>query len=190
MTVMPIIKYTRVQGYLDFINRVPTPPSDVASFASKLCAAPYLNPSSTYRAVPFYLQEDWLRRATDALTTERNPTTHPDEPDMVVFLHLESDVNGLTDTAHGGVLAAILDEVIATSVIGYKTVLGGETILYTAYLNLTYRALVETPSTVLIKAWLTKREGRKWFTEAQLVGEDGRVRTEASGMWVAAKGNL
>jgi acyl-coenzyme A thioesterase PaaI-like protein len=138
--------------------------------------------------------EDWARRAKDALTTEkRNPQTHGDRPGMVVFLHLNSDINGFRDTAHGGVLAAILDEVIGTAIIGYQQsiVMGGrESRLYTAFLNLTYRAPVETPGTALIKIWLVKREGRKWFTAAQLLREDGRVRTEASGMWVGKEGNL
>ncbi|KAL3488674.1 HotDog domain-containing protein [Aspergillus germanicus] len=220
------INHTRVGGYRAFINQIPVPESDLAFFATKPCARPYLDSSSAYRPVPFIAryekhdtsdrffskttntastikhllavtrkEEDWAQRARDALTTEetewRNPQTHGDEPDMVVFLDLDSDINGFRDTAHGGVLAAILDEVIGTAIIGYQqSAMGGESRLYTAYLNLTYRAPVETPGTVLIKTWLVRREGREWFTAAQLLGEDGGIRTEASGMWVAKEGNL
>jgi acyl-coenzyme A thioesterase PaaI-like protein len=222
------INHTRVSGYQAFINQVPVPESDLAFFATKPCARPYLHPSSAYRPVPFIgryqkqdtsdrffskttntptaikhllamtrKDEDWAQRARDALTTEetewRNPQTHGDAPDMVVFLDLDSDINGFRDTAHGGVLATILDEVIGTAIIGYQQSIvlgGGESRLYTAYLNLPYRAPVETPGTVLIKTWLVRREGRKWFTAAQLLEEDGGVRTEASGMWVAKEGNL
>jgi hypothetical protein len=85
-------------------------------------------------------KEDWAQRAKDALTTKRNPQTQAAKRDMVSFLDLELDINGFWDTAHGGVLAAIPDEVIGTAIIGYQqSVMGGESRLYAAYFNIAYR---------------------------------------------------
>jgi acyl-coenzyme A thioesterase PaaI-like protein len=205
-TTMPPVNHTRVGRYCAFIDQVSVPRSDLAFFATKSSAIPYQHPSSAYRPVPFIARyekhdtsdrffskttntntsiknllavmskEDWAQRARDALTTERNPQTHAEKPDMVFFLHLEWDINGFCDTAHGGVLAAILDEVIRAAIIGYqRSVMGGESRLFTAYLNIAYRAPVETPGTVLIKTWIVRRERRKWFTAAQLLEEDGKT---------------
>lgn len=59
--------------------------------------------------------------------------------------------------------------------------------LFTANLNVSYRAPVPTPSELLIKTWLVSRTGRKWRSKGQLVDKDGKVLAEADGLWVVAR---
>jgi len=59
--------------------------------------------------------------------------------------------------------------------------------LYTVKLETIYRAAVPTPSNVLVRCWLTRKEGRKWFCRGQIVNEEGVVMTEAEGLWVSTK---
>ena len=59
--------------------------------------------------------------------------------------------------------------------------------LFTVSLNCTYRNPVPTPSDVLVRSWLVTRQGRKWFSVGQITDLDGKVLTEAEGIWVMTK---
>jgi acyl-coenzyme A thioesterase PaaI-like protein len=54
----------------------------------------------------------------------------------------------------------------------------------TVYMNVRYRRPVETPGVVLVEAVCTKREGRKTFVEAKVLGEGGVVFAEADALFV------
>ncbi|OAX80703.1 hypothetical protein ACJ72_04956 [Emergomyces africanus] len=121
----------------------------------------------------------------------RNPSSAAD-PDFLLLLQLGPSLSGFRDTVHGGVLATLLDETLSNCVEAYRqdmSVTGGEVRprLYTAKLEVSYRLPVETPGVIVIKAWLKGVEGRKWFLEGQVVGEDGTVRAEAKSLWVMEK---
>ncbi|KIW80372.1 hypothetical protein Z517_06987 [Fonsecaea pedrosoi CBS 271.37] len=121
----------------------------------------------------------------------RDDAAPPPPPDCIWLLDLRSDLNGFKDTTHGGVLCALMDEALSICVeIHRQQTMGMRSNLYTAYLTTNYRAPVINPCTVVIKTRLERREGRKWFLVGSLEDEQGRVLTEANGLWIAAKEKL
>ncbi|KAL4890014.1 HotDog domain-containing protein [Aspergillus ambiguus] len=118
------------------------------------------------------------------------PTNAPDsdgDPDFIVFVHLGPDLCGFQDTVHGGVLAALLDEALGLCAESSELVSNSKVRLYTAGLEIAYRSPVFTPSVAVIKTWIKRREGRKWFLEAQLLNQDGKVLVEAKTLYVSAR---
>ncbi|OGM46646.1 hypothetical protein ABOM_004623 [Aspergillus bombycis] len=116
-------------------------------------------------------------------------------PDIVFLVHLGSGGNGFRDTVHGGVLGALLDEALGCCIESWACQVynsepassGTRPRLYTANLNISYRAPVESPGIIIVHAWLKSREGRKWFLDAKILGDDNRTRAEASALWVSER---
>ncbi|ODH49027.1 hypothetical protein GX48_04852 [Paracoccidioides brasiliensis] len=111
------------------------------------------------------------------------------EPDFLLFVQLGPSLSGFRDTVHGGILATLLDETLSNCVEGFRQDMAAvgtqeRPRLYTANLQISYRLPVATPGVIIVKAWLKGVEGRKWFLEGHVVGEDGRVRAEAKSLWV------
>lgn len=119
----------------------------------------------------------------------------PLEPDFVLLVKIDTLLNGFLDTVHGGLLASLLDEALSCCVEALSSCHdlvqrrhpGERRRLYTANLNISYRAPVISPCVMTIKTWLRRREGRKWFLEGEISGEDGRVLTEAKGLWISER---
>ena len=116
-------------------------------------------------------------------------TKVPDNPDCVMLLALgRPGLDGHPSVIHGGMACAILDEMMGLCVmLHHQHISGPRDSLFTASLNVTYRAPVPTPGDVLVKCWLVGREGRKWLAHGQIVDKDGVVMTEAEGLWMLAK---
>ncbi|KAL6243806.1 hypothetical protein RBB50_009240 [Rhinocladiella similis] len=116
----------------------------------------------------------------------------PENPDCIMLLHLgRPGVDGHPATIHGGVACAILDEMMGLCVmLHHQHLEGARESLYTAGLNVTYRAPVPTPNDVIVKCWLEGREGRKWKSRGQIINKDGLVMTEAEGLWVLARNEV
>lgn len=74
---------------------------------------------------------------------------------------------GAPGRAHGGVVAALIDETMGV-VLGIAEVLA-----FTAQLDITYRAPTPIGHPIRVTAWLTKHEGRKLSIEAKV--EDGET---------------
>ncbi|KAL2427264.1 hypothetical protein ABEF95_010814 [Exophiala dermatitidis] len=121
--------------------------------------------------------------------TQSAVTKVPEKPDCVMLLRLSRPgLDGHPNVIHGGMASAILDEMIGLCLMLHsRNVNGPRDSLFTAYLNITYRAPVPTPSDVLVRTWLIAKEGRKLLAHGQIVDKDGLVMTEAEGMWVLAK---
>ncbi|EEH44873.1 uncharacterized protein PADG_01162 [Paracoccidioides brasiliensis Pb18] len=122
-------------------------------------------------------------------------------------------ISGHPGTAHGGVIATLLDEVMSLAVSlhipGYRENEKAERArLYTAQLDVRYRRPVRVPGMAVVKAWCVVREGRRFFMRGQLVQEEGEgtgkgngkggvgqlewvkrklVCTEAYGVWVQSR---
>ncbi|KAK2751953.1 hypothetical protein FQN55_008695 [Onygenales sp. PD_40] len=127
----------------------------------------------------------------------------PSSIDLFALLSLaHPGLSGHPNTAHGGVTATLLDEVmsLATSlhIPGYfEDAKGCRDRLFTVQLDIRYRRKVVVPGVAVVKAWCVAREGRKYFMRGQVVQEDrgeGRegegevVCAEAYGVWVLAGG--
>ncbi|EXJ79143.1 hypothetical protein A1O3_08644 [Capronia epimyces CBS 606.96] len=116
-------------------------------------------------------------------------TKVPEKPDCIMLLTLgRPGLDGHPGVIHGGMSCAILDEMLGLCVmLHHQHMRGPRDSLFTAYLNVTFRAPVPTPGDVLVRTWVVAREGRKWLAHGQIVDKDGLVLTEAEGLWVLAK---
>lgn len=106
--------------------------------------------------------------------------------DCVWLLHLaEPGINGHPKTAHGGVLACILDELTGMCAMLHQS---DRTIpIYTASLQTTYKAPVFVPSNVVCTAWVTRQEGRKYWLRAQILDERSMLMTEGEALLIESK---
>ena len=85
---------------------------------------------------------------------------------------------GAPGRAHGGVVAALLDEVM-----GLLNVIHGA-MAFTAQLDITYHAPTPVGEPIVARAWLTRRDERKRYVEATLHAEDLLVAS-AKGLFIA-----
>ncbi|KAI9871765.1 MAG: hypothetical protein M1823_008353, partial [Watsoniomyces obsoletus] len=132
------------------------------------------------------------RRKLETLGT-RSRTKYPDDPDvMFLFTLSRAGLQGHPATAHGGFLNVLFDEMMGQTMTchypptdngGYFT--SGGT-LYTANLNVNFRAPMALPGTYLYRGWMTRQEGRKSWVEGELVDVKGggRVLAEGTSLWV------
>jgi len=97
-----------------------------------------------------------------------------------------SGVNGHIDTCHGGFVSSVLDEAMGMAVTYYHA-----KSTFTAYLNVTFKKPVPTPSILLCRAWVTKTERRKVFVSGTVENGEGVVYSSAEGLFVnVAESNL
>ncbi|RJE17524.1 Thioesterase superfamily, partial [Aspergillus sclerotialis] len=198
-----------IQNYASFIRNETPPQEDINFFSALPFARPYFDSSSDYQPVPFLARHEkgnpsneFIGRVINThdtiprmLVLMRKADLYPppqpagvaikgtpqssNNPGNIVFIQFSSGLNGYKDTVHGGVLSALFDEIFGVCA-GYRVFVWGEKLaLVTAKLEVSYRAPVPTPSVGMVKVWVSRREGRKYFLEAVLVGEDGVVRAEA-----------
>lgn len=125
----------------------------------------------------------------------KRPTDIAELPHTISLLNLgASGLDGHPGVAHGGVLCAIMDETMGLMVLLHYFLATAdrprEEFLFTVNLNVSYRAPVPTPGDVVVKTWLTGKEGRKWYSKGQILDKNGQVLTEAEAIWVLAKSKL
>lgn len=110
-------------------------------------------------------------------------------PDVMLFVALKQGVNGFRDTAHGGVLCGLLDETQSTCVEFHRRAAStAADILYTARLSVEFCRPVSTPTLIMVRAWLSKVEGRKWHVVGEIVDGGGHVCARSSSLWIAPRG--
>lgn len=136
------------------------------------------------------------------------PPTPQTRPEMIALVSLGSPgISGHPNTAHGGVVMTVLDEVlslaVAVQVPGYDLDLPEERgRLYTSQLDVRFLRPVYVPAKCVIKAWCVAKDGRKFWMRGQLIQEDGlgeaeggsieavrrkRVCADAVGFWVQTR---
>jgi acyl-coenzyme A thioesterase PaaI-like protein len=90
---------------------------------------------------------------------------------------------GAPGRAHGGVIAALLDETM-----GVVHVIN-EALAYTAQLDIKYIAPTPIGEPIIARAWLARREGRKLYIEASLHAGDVELAS-AKALFVAVDPSL
>jgi uncharacterized protein (TIGR00369 family) len=106
---------------------------------------------------------------------------HADETGCWTELTLDERFQGWESVAHGGIVATILDEVMAWSVIGRGT--WG----VTARLNLSFRKPISTGRAIRAEGWVTEDRRRTIRTEGRVLdAETGTVLATGEGTFMAA----
>jgi acyl-coenzyme A thioesterase PaaI-like protein len=80
--------------------------------------------------------------------------------------------------AHGGSMAAVLDDAIGKIgwLAGYRVV--------AARITVNFRRMLPLGTDARIEAWIERKDGRKLHTKGRLVGDDGAPYAEAEGVFV------
>lgn len=120
---------------------------------------------------------------------QQSPSTE-NPPGVIALMSLGRDLEAHPFIVHGGFQGVIFDEVMRFLVLLHQDKVatpGPRDAHYTANMSISYRAPVVTTSDVLVRCWLKERQGRKWFTEADIVDREGRILTQAQSMWITEK---
>ncbi|MBZ0308951.1 MAG: PaaI family thioesterase [Anaerolineae bacterium] len=89
---------------------------------------------------------------------------------------------GYPGIVHGGIVAAMLDEVMGRSIMSGTS----ETrLMFTAKMELKYRMSVPLNTDIQIRGWVVKDKGRVAQVEGEVVLPDGTVAVEGSATLVA-----
>ncbi len=87
---------------------------------------------------------------------------------------------GWEDKVHGGMLATLLDEVMAWAPSSY------DSWAVTAEMNLRYRSPANPGEELSARGWVTQRRRRIYHVRGEIHGEDGRLIAEAEGRFLGA----
>jgi len=97
---------------------------------------------------------------------------------VVATVRFGPGAEGPPNHAHGGAIAAVLDECMGTACW-----LSGNLVLM-AKLTTNYRRPVPLNSELNAHAWVEKMQGRKVFPKARLLNQDGAVLADAEGLCI------
>ena len=107
-----------------------------------------------------------------------NATVWREDDVAIMEVTLGRAFEGAPGRAHGGAVAALLDETM-----GVVHVIN-ETLAFTAQLDITFLAPTPIGEPIVARAWLARREGRKLFIEASLRSGD-RDLARATSLFIA-----
>lgn len=88
--------------------------------------------------------------------------------------------NGAPGVVHGGIQAALLDEVMG---VAAHLAVGDNSPNVTADFNLRYRRPAPTNAPLTVRGRLVRREDPNLFLEAEVVDDSGEVLTRAEARW-------
>jgi acyl-coenzyme A thioesterase PaaI-like protein len=169
--------------------------SDVAALAQRLAPYDYEGP---------YQQRRLVMRESDLEVTDRRDTDDPaeffpyspvigplnavappvtfdfDGEEMHASHIFDAPYNGPPTAVHGGVIALVFDELLGT--LGALRDIGG----FTGTLTVRYRSLTPIGKTIVMRAWIDRREGRKCFIKGTMHHGD-RLCADAEGVFIRPK---
>jgi uncharacterized protein (TIGR00369 family) len=90
------------------------------------------------------------------------------------------DFVGWEDKVHGGLLATLLDEVMAWAPSSY------DSWAVTAEMNIRYRSPANPGELLSARGWVTQRRRRIYHVRGEVTGADGRLIAEAEGRFLGA----
>ncbi|HEX5466924.1 MAG TPA: PaaI family thioesterase [Candidatus Limnocylindrales bacterium] len=101
-------------------------------------------------------------------------------PLVFADLILGPDHEGWEGIAHGGIIAALLDEVMEWSLFE------AEAWGVTAEMRVRYRHPVRIGDAIHVEGWVSTHRGRRFETAARMLDAEGQVLAEAQGTYLAA----
>jgi acyl-coenzyme A thioesterase PaaI-like protein len=99
--------------------------------------------------------------------------------DVVATVTFDAGFAGMPGYAHGGPVAAVLDDVMGFVLSSMNGLFG-----YTASMTVTYKAPVKIGIQVECRGRLVRRDGRKLYIDAELQQPDGRLLATASALFI------
>jgi acyl-coenzyme A thioesterase PaaI-like protein len=137
----------------------------------------------------FLKTNSWDLPSSPSGPTKSRPFLTPDLPDVTILFDLKEGMNGFAHIAHGGSMCSLLDETQGMCAEFHRQLQfrDQKTTLYTAQLNTSFLAPVQTPNVIRVKAWLVSAEGRKWRLRAQLDDGHGKVLMECESLWISTR---
>ncbi|KAI0546618.1 HotDog domain-containing protein [Xylaria curta] len=127
---------------------------------------------------------------------------------MSLLVDLRPGVNGFNGTAHGGLIASLLDEAMGclffcNAMVLHEMMAKGAEIpehilnmaeagpTFTASMNVKFMKPISTPQVVIASATFTKAEGRKLFLAYDIKDNRGTEYAKGEGIWISPrKGKL
>lgn len=103
-----------------------------------------------------------------------------DDKSVFVTVIFDESKEGGAGVLHGGAIAAVLDEAMGTA--AFEAVKAA----YTATMTCDYKAMIPLFEEVLIRARVTKSEGKKIYVESEAMLKDGTVAVIATGLFIAS----
>lgn len=102
----------------------------------------------------------------------------PEDERLVGRAWFGSGAEGPPAHAHGGAIAAVLDEAMGSTawLAGYPVV--------AAHIEVDFRRMLPLGTDARLEAWIERVDGRKVSVRGRLAGEDGRVFAESGGLFV------
>lgn len=110
--------------------------------------------------------------------------------ELICLMSLGKGLDSHPSIVHGGFQAVIFDEIMRNLILLHNNNAcepGPRDLHFTVNMNISYAAPVTTPGIFLVRSNLVRREGRKWFTKAEIVNSDDKILTSAESIWVTAK---
>ncbi|CZR52686.1 uncharacterized protein PAC_02563 [Phialocephala subalpina] len=99
--------------------------------------------------------------------------------EICALLDVGSGVNGYAKTAHGGFYGVVLDEVMGTAA-NLQAAQGA----FTASLKVDFKRPLYTPSVVLARGQVIKKEGKKLSLKGSFEDKDGNILATSEGTWI------
>ncbi|CRL27730.1 Thioesterase superfamily [Penicillium camemberti] len=110
--------------------------------------------------------------------------------ELICLMSLGKGLDSHPSIVHGGFQAVIFDEIMRNLILLHNNATsepGPRDRHFTVNMNISYAAPVTTPGIFLVRSKLVRREGRTWFTKAEIVNSDDKILTSAESTWVTAK---
>lgn len=106
--------------------------------------------------------------------------------EIVTLLTLGDGMNGGVNMLHGGIVSTLMDDAMGTLLTVNKDQ-GGLPLTQstvTASLSVKYLKGIRTPGTVVVVVRCVKREGRKFWLNAEVKDGEGAVLAKGEALWI------
>lgn len=123
----------------------------------------------------------WLPATKQDAAAAAKPTPGVNPPDIIMIYDLGTPgVSGHPSTAHGGIVATLIDEAMSLAVAAHTSGPASSASsddnprgsIFTAQLDVRYRQRVTTPALLVVRTKVVGRLGRKFWVRAQALQED------------------
>eukprot|EP01035_Chromulina_nebulosa_P017099 gene17099-22612_t len=104
------------------------------------------------------------------------------EDEVFSIITFGKALNGHPGVVHGGITALLIDNTFGWLFFSLKTPMA-----MTANLNINYRRPILAGTTVVLKAKLSSKEGRKLFMSASMENENGEVLADSTTLFIMKK---